>query len=147
MDKAAKRLAAMQWVYGDGDKKALTELERRIAAVGRTVNDFVNYSQLVSGVTFKLPNVNGGKSFEICEWTNLDRAIIGNFLGRISADSYQEGRFLSSALVIGVDSNGPGEGFFSLAEEAGLLTSKDETMRLTFWIENIRQARAWYASH
>ena len=102
---------------------------------------------LVAGVTFRLPNVNGGKPFEIREWTELERAIIGNFLGRIAAESYQAGGFLSSALVIGMDSNGPGGGFYSLAEEAGLLASSDETARLKFWIEHIGMARIWYATH
>lgn len=147
MNDAATRLMNMNWVYADGDTKARKEIARRIAAVGRTPNDFITYSKLVSNITFKLANVNNGKPFEIVEWTDLDRAIIGNFLGRVAADSYCDGGFLSSSLVIGVDANGPGEGFYSLAEEAGLLSSSDETARLKFWIEQIALARAWYAKH
>ena len=147
VEQAIKRLTAMEWTYAGGDPKARAELARRIAEVGRTAEDFVTYSRLVADVTFKLSNVNGGKPFEIREWTNLDRAIIGSFLGRIAVDSYRKGKFLASALVIGVDSNGPGDGFYNLAEEAGLLSSSDEMTRLKFWFEHVRLARAWYASH
>jgi hypothetical protein len=147
MDEAARLLAEMEWAYADGDPAACAELSRRIAAVGRTAKDFLTYSQLVDGVTFRLPNVASGEPFEIREWTSLDRAIIGSFLGKIAADSYQQGRFFASALVIGVGSNGPGDGFYTLAEEVGLLRSSSETARLRFWFEQVQLARTWYASH
>ena len=146
MDEVARLLAAMDWVYADGDPAACAELTLRITAVGRTAKDFLTYSQLVDGVTFRLQNVAGGEPFDIREWTSLDRAIIGSFLGKIAAGSYQQGRFLASALVIGVSSNGPGDGFYTLAEEAGLLGSSGETARLRFWFEQVQLARAWYAA-
>ena len=34
----------------------------------------------------------------------LDRGIIGDFLGKIDADSYRAGKFLASSMVIGVES-------------------------------------------
>lgn len=145
MNRALQRLTALEWHYAGGDPKALAELARRITDVGRTPKDFISYSQLVADVTFKLPNVHGGKPFEIHDWTNLDRAIIGEFLGRLSVDSYREGEFFASALVIGSDSNGPGAGFYSLAKQAGLLTSSDEMTRLEFWLDHVRRARQWYA--
>lgn len=147
MDEAARLLAEMDWVYADGDPAACAELIRRIVAVGRTARDFLTYSQLVDGVTFRLPNVANGEPFAIREWTSLDRAVIGSFLGKIAANSFQQGRFLASALVYGMGSNGPGEGFYSLAEDVGLLRSSDETTRLRYWFEQARLARAWYASH
>ena len=107
----------------------------------------MTYSQLVDRVTFRLTNVADGEPFEIREWTSLDRAVIGNFLGRIAAESYQQGRFLASALVIGMESNGPGEGFYTLAEEVGLLRTSDETARLQFWLDHVKRAREWYARH
>lgn len=146
MDEAARLLAELVWVYADGDPAACAELAGRVAAVGRTAKDFVTYSQLVDGVTFRLANVAGGEPFEIREWTSLNRAIIGSFLGKIAADSYQHGRFLASALVIGVESNGPGDGFYTLAEEVGLLRSPSETARLQFWFEQVQRAREWYAA-
>lgn len=147
MDEAARLLAETEWVYADGDPAACAELARRITVVGRTAKDFLTYSQLVDGVTFRLPNVADGEAFEIREWTSLDRAVIGSFLGKVAADSYRQGRFLASGLVIGVGSNGPGDGFYTLAEEVGLLRSSGETARLRFWFDQVRLARAWYAAH
>ena len=147
MDEAARLFAEIEWTYADRDSAVCAELARRIAAVGRTAKDFITYSQLVEGVTFRLANVASGEPFEIREWTCLDRAIIGSFLGKIAAESYQRGQFLASALVIGVESNGPGEGFYTLAEEVELLRSSSETSRLRFWLEQVRLARAWYAAH
>jgi hypothetical protein len=147
-DEVQRRLEELDWAYADGDPAALAELARRIAAVGRTPEGFLTYSQLVHDVTFRLPNVAGGEPFEIHEWTGLDRAIIGIFLGRIAAESYRRGRFFASALVIGTTNNGPGEGLYTLAEQVGLLLpSSGENARLRFWFEQIQRARAWYASH
>lgn len=147
MDEAARLFAEMEWTYADRDSAACAELACRVAAVGRTAKDFITYSQLVDGVTFRLANVAGGEPFEIRDWTSLDRAIIGSSLGKLAADSYQQGRFLASALVIGVGSNGPGDGFYTLAEEVGLLRSSSEMTRLRFWFEQVQLARAWHAAH
>ncbi len=146
MDPILRRLDAIQWTYSDGDPNALAELARRISAVGRTRDDFIVYTDLVNGVTFQLPNVNDGRPFEIEEWTDLNRAIIGCFLGNIAAQTYREGRFFASALVIGVVANQPGEGFWSLAQQVGLLRANSEDARLQLWFEHVRIARQWYAS-
>jgi hypothetical protein len=147
MDEAAKRLAEIEWAYADGDPAAYAELARRVAAVGRTEKNFLTYSELVDGVAFRLANVAGGEPFEIREWTGLDRAIVGDFLGRIAAESYQRGRFLASSLVYGMANNDPGEGFYGLATDVGLLRSSSDTARLEFWFTQVRLARAWYKSH
>jgi hypothetical protein len=146
MDPILRRLDAIQWTYSDGDPAAVAELARRIAEIGRTPEDFLVYSDLVNGVEFQLPNVNDGRPFEIVEWTDLNRAIIGCFLGNIAVESYRQGRFFASALVIGVVANQPGEGFWSLAQEVGLLRSNSEHARLQLWLEHARLARQWYAS-
>lgn len=147
MDEVLTRLEACEWVCGDGDPAALAELSRRIAAVGRTPKDVLCYSDLVRGVTFGLSNVADGKPFEIEEWTSLDRAIIGSFLGRIVVDSYRCGRFFASALVIGKESNSPGEGFWGLAEDVGLLRSTRGNARDRFWFDQIALARAWHRAN
>src|SRR5690349_18237388 len=68
------KLAAMQFTY-DGDYAANAEIAQRIAerAAQRKT---IFYSELVRGVTFRLPNVAGGSPFqlgELGEWTDLDR--------------------------------------------------------------------------
>lgn len=146
MDPILRRLNAIQWVYSNGDPATVAELAQRIADIGRTPTGFLTYSELVDGVTFTLPNVNDGRPFEIMEWTNLERAITGCFLGNIAAESYRQGRFFASALVIGFVANQPGEGFWSLAQEVGLLRSNDEDARLRLWFEHERLARKGYTA-
>jgi hypothetical protein len=146
MDPILRHLNAIQWTYGDGDPVALAELARRIHTVGRTKEDFIVYTDLANGITFQLPNVKDGRPFEIEEWTDLNRAIIGSFLGNIAAQTYRQGGFFASALVIGVVANQPGEGFWSLAQEVGMLQSNTEDARLRLWFEHVRLARHWYAT-
>ena len=147
MDEVLARLEACEWTYGDRDPVALAELSRRIAAIGRTSQDFLKYSELVDGVTFRLSNVANGAPFEIREWNSLDRAIIGSFLGRIVLDSYRRGRFFASALVIGVESNSPGEGFWTLASQVGLLNSNNTDARDRLWFRQVDLARAWHRAN
>ena len=145
MDEILDRLSEMEWVYGDGDPVALAELRNRIDAIGPNPNGFLKYTDFVDGVTFRLANVNNGEPFEIREWTNLERAIIGSFLGRITADSYRQGRFFASALVIRSEGTGPGDGFYSLAHDVGAIRSRNED--LEFWLRHVNLARQWYAAN
>jgi hypothetical protein len=55
---------------------------------------------------------------------------IGELLGAVSQNQLNRQRPLLSAVAIGT-SGVPGEGFFGLAEELGLLTTGED--RLTFW--------------
>ena len=145
MDQVERRLNSMKWAYDDNVARA--GLARRIAAVGRAPDDFLTYTQLVEGVTFCMANVNRGRPFEIRQWNNLERSIIGSLLGQISAESYRAGRFFASALVIGAGTNGPGEGFYELAEQTGLMALTSEYARLKFWLDHVDCARRWYRAH
>ncbi len=88
-----------------------------------------------------------GEPFAIKGWSARARAIIGDCLGHIAADSYRRGKFLASALVYTKESNEPGEGFWGLAETVGLLHTKSKDARLLFWFEHVALARAWYAAN
>lgn len=148
MDEILRRLTEMEWVYGDGDPVALAELRRRIDVIGPDRDKFLTYTELVDGVTFRLANVNNGQPYEIREWTSLDRNIVGSFLGRIMADSYSEGCFMASALVIRGDGDEPGKGFYSIAQEVGALPARcSEDSKLQFWLRHVEIARRWYAEH
>ena len=78
------------------------EFARRIRDAVREGKRTLTYSELANGVTFHLPNVNDGQPYQIDvhDWKDLDRAIVGDFLGTIVADSYRAGRFFASAIVI-----------------------------------------------
>jgi hypothetical protein len=147
MDEVLSKLTSMSWPYADRDPTALAELERRLADVGRR-EDLINYTDLVRGVTFRLANVDDGCPFElgVPEWRDIDRAILGDFLGRLCVDSYRKGRFLVSALAKGRETNEPSEGFWHLVSAAGLMESKNANTRLMFWMEQVRKAHHWYTT-
>jgi hypothetical protein len=145
MDQVLSRLTSMSWPYADRDPAALAELDRRLADVGRR-EDLINYADLVRGVTFRLPNVDDGQPFElgVPEWRDVDRAILGDFLGRLCVDSYRKGQFLVSALAKSRETNEPSEGFWTFVAAAGLIESKSPNRRLMFWTEQVRKAHQWY---
>lgn len=149
MDQHARaRLATMDFPY-DGDVDANREIARRIAATARR-RDTIPYGELVKGVTFRLANVARGQPFqlgELGEWTDLDRAILGNVLGRISVDSFLRGGFLASAVAVSKTTREPSEGFKALAQEAGLLRTTKGDAFVLFWTEQLNMAYDWYASH
>ena len=142
------RLAAMRFVY-DGDAAANQEIGLRLARKAAKC-ELVVYSKLVIGITFHLPNVAGGAPFqigELGEWTDLDRAILGSVLGRLSADSFLSSGFLLSAVAVSKTTRRPGEGFKALAREAGLLRSAAEDDFTLFWSNQVNKAYDWYRVH
>jgi hypothetical protein len=150
MDAILRTLQSMQWVYADGDPLAREQLKRRLAETARDpFSHLITYTDLVFGIVFHLPNVAHGAPLQLGmpEWTDLHRAIIGDFLGSISAESYEQGGFLASALVVRKDANAPGAGFRWLVEELGLVKTQRNTDFDTVWIDQIQKARDWYAAH
>lgn len=142
------RLAAMTFHY-DGDMKANREIARRIAKCARR-NGVITYSELVQGIDFRLPNVAAGAPFqlgELGEWTDLDRAVLGSVLGRISADSYLRAEFLASAVAVSKSSREPSEGFKQLVQEAGLLRNPRGDDFVLFWSEQLQKAYDWFEAN
>lgn len=72
-----------------------------------------------------------------------DRDEIGRLLDEISEHEHQQGAPLLSAIVIHVDDNIPGNGFFSLAQRLGRFTGND---RLRFWLEELRAVHDHWAN-
>jgi hypothetical protein len=147
MDEIAKKMAEIEWIYGDKDPNALTVLEERIADTGRKLG-LITYADLVKGVDFHLPNINRGEAYriQIYDWSGLDRAILGEFLGYISTRSYREAGFMASALVVNATGYEPSEQFFEWMEKLGVLpdTSKDRV--LAFWADEVHKAHNWFRS-
>ncbi|NLE58049.1 MAG: hypothetical protein GX616_06800 [Planctomycetes bacterium] len=144
----ARKLAATRWHYPEVDPDALARLQQRIAGAGRR-QDLITYSDLVRGVTFYLPNVNDGKPFEIdvSEWRDLDRAIIGEFLGYISMLSFREAGFMASALAVEKAEMKPSVHFFRWMRELGALPDTKEETVLAFWLDQVKKAHAWFKAH
>lgn len=142
---ALDRMIAKPWPYSEACPEAATEMGRRIAAVGKR-RALVHYSKLVNGLELR---IGDGAPFElgVPEWSDHDRNILGDLLGRLSLDSYRRGQFLASALVTAKGTQEPGEGFWNFVDELGLFTSTSPTRRLVFWTEQVRLAHEWYASN
>jgi hypothetical protein len=142
------KMIAKGWPYSDACPDAVAELGRRIAAVGKK-RALVHYSKLVSGLELRMAGAGDGAPFElgVPEWSDQDRKILGDLLGRLTLETYQRGKFLASALVTAKGTQEPGEGFWTFVNELGLFTSTSPTRRLTFWTEQVRLAHEWYAAN
>ena len=147
MNQHRAKLESMTWPYADRDPAALSALGDRLVQVGRRA-DLITYTDLVRGVTFRLPNVDNGHPFElgVPEWRDVDRDILGDCLGRLCVDSYRAGGFLISALAKARETGEPSEGFWNLVRAADLFQSKNAEKRLLFWMEQVKKAHAWYAA-
>lgn len=146
MDEVDRRLAATTWTFAEQDHGALLELTRRLIDAARR-RDLITYSDLVLGVTFYLSTVNDGQPFQIdpSSWSEIDRAILGDFLGCIAAHSYADHRFLASAVAVSKEDRCPTEPFFKWAHTLGLLTDNTVDGRLVFWTNQVNHAYEVYA--
>jgi hypothetical protein len=146
MDPVAERFRTIRWRYADKDDAALGELERRIASAGAR-RGLITYSELVDGVRFSLPNLRERERvIDTGDWEDLDRAIVGDFLGYLSMESYERGKFFASALVVGKRDGTPGEGFYALLKELKLIASSRSDKAMKLWAEHVAKAHQWYVS-
>lgn len=143
-----RELRVRRWPYADGSAAAVAELGRRIAEVGRREGT-ISYSDVVRGIELRLPNVHDGHPFElgVPDWPDLDRAILGELLGKLSLDSLDRGDFLASAVVTSKVSGEPSEGFWALVSELGFFQSSNEEKRALYWSDGLRRAHEWYAAN
>lgn len=97
-------------------------------------------------MTFRLSNVDDGAPFElgVPDWRDVDRNILGDFLGRLCVDSYREGGCFASALVTAKGTSEPSEGFWNLLEALGVFRSTDANRRTMFWAGEVAKAHEWY---
>lgn len=148
MDTLKERMANVKWHYAGKDENALLILEERIAETGRNLQ-LITYSDLVKGVPFQLPNVRDGKAFQISiyDWSGLDRAILGEFLGYISMRSYEAGGFMASALVVNREEYKPSDHFFEWMKQLKALPDTKQDTILAFWADQVNKAHNWYKSN
>lgn len=142
------RLAEIRWSYADRDSEAVEELRRRLAATGRR-EGLIDYSALVRGVRFRIPTVNGGQpySIDVQDWQDLDRDLLGDFLGFLSQESYERHGFFVSALAVSKSDGAPSEGLWSLMKRIGLVASGRGARALEFWSGQVRAAHEWYTAN
>lgn len=145
MDKILERFRSIGWVYAHRDAAARGELDGRIAEVGRR-RALITYSELVRGVTFHLPSLREPQHrIDTADWRDLDRAIVGDFLGHLSMESYERAGFFSSALVVSKQDGSPGEGFYNLLKELGLVASSKSDKAMYLWADHVAKAHTWYS--
>ena len=145
MDKILERFGAIKWNHAHRDAAARAEMERRIAEVGRK-RGLITYSDLVRGITFNLSNMREPQhQIDTTDWQDLDRAIVGDFLGYLSMESYERAGFFSSALVVGKQVGSPGEGFYNLLRELGLIASSKTDKAMYLWADHVAKAHTWYS--
>ncbi len=74
----------------------------------------------------------------------MDRAIIGDFLGRLCVEATATVVAFASALVTAKGTSEPSEGFWSLLDKLEVFRSTDANRRLMFWSGEVAKAREWY---
>lgn len=123
------------------DPAAFRLLRERIQAVARR-GDFITYSELVEGVTFNIPNINGGNPYRIdtAQWIDLDRLLIGEFLGLISTESFRDHGYMLSSLVVRKGEPRPSEHFFEWMHFLELIPDLTEESVDEFWSQQVRLA-------
>ncbi len=95
-----------------------------------------------------MPNVRSGpRTIDTSDWEALDRNIVGSFLGYLSMESYDRGGFICSALVVGKRDGSPGEGFYSLLKDLGLIANSKSDKALYIWSDHVSKAHQWYANN
>lgn len=148
MDQLAERLSQCSWPYADQDPDALAAIAKRVADAGRQ-EKLIIYTDLVKGIDVCISTINGGQPFRlgVPEWTDLHRAIIGDFLGRLCVDTYLHGGFMGSALVVAADTMQPSQGYRDFMRKLGVLTGTSEEEFLTHWTIETRKAYDWHAKH
>lgn len=145
MDDVARQLREIEWDYATTDVTALGELRNRVEDTGRRFQ-LISYTDLVKGVDFHYPSINGGAPYRINirDWSGLDRRIVGDCLGRISMESYLEAGFMASALVIARLESKPSDIFFEWMKRLGVLPDTREDTVLAFWADQVKRAHHWY---
>lgn len=143
MDKTAIILEDTQWVYSDQDTQALDKLRSLLQKTARK-KTVITYSELVGGITFNIDSINNGQPYQIQtdHWQDLDRVIIGDFLGKLASESYRDYGFMISALSVDASTMSPSMYFFRWAKELGLLKDDSEEGRDIFWNMQLQKAYA-----
>jgi hypothetical protein len=140
MDKILERFRGLKWNYAPRDDAARAELDRRIR------RGLITYSDLVRGITFNLSTLREPRhQIDTSDWQDLDRAILGDFLGYLSMESYERAGFFSSALVVSKQDGSPGEGFYNLLKELGLIASSKTDKAMYLWADHVAKAHTWYS--
>lgn len=143
-DPLFEGLKIFEWPLPDQDEASYREIEQRIAVAGRN-RKFLTYSELVKGIEFNIPSIKDRPfRMNISGWTGLDRHIIGQFLGKLSCESYRQYGFMANAMVVDALECRPSKGFFQWMEYVEAIPDKSEMAVLRFWADQVQRAQKHY---
>ena len=127
---------------------AVAEALGRSCRRGRTIT----YAELARGVTFRLPEINGGRPYVIdilnqTQVSKRDQHILDDFLCFLSLQSMKGASILASANVFDPnDSRGASNGFFETARLLGVLTEvRGDMGELMFWKRELQKVHDWFS--
>jgi hypothetical protein len=141
----SEKLKSFEWLLPDQDDSSYEEIKRRIAATGK-MRKLLTYSELVKGIDFNIPSISD-QPFRIMQWTGLNRHIIGQFLGKLSCESYERYGFMANAMVVDAAEGIPSKSFFQWMEYVQAIPDKSETAVLQFWAEQVQKAQQHYRKY
>lgn len=148
MDPLLEKLKSFDWPLPDQDEAGYQQIKAKVAKAGKR-RQLLTYSDLVRGVDFHDPDRNSGKPFQlnIAGWTGLDRHIIGQYLGKLSCETYENHGFMANALVVDAINGMPSKIFFQWMEYIEAIPDKNDHEMERFWANQLRKAQAWYRSN
>lgn len=114
---------------------AASESLKRTAKLRRDTN--------YTALNHEICRATGQSAFD---FTNAaDRAAMGDLLGDVVDATYDEHQVMLSALVMYIDENRPGPGFYNLAVLRGILDADaTPTQKEEVWIEQFNRALEFY---
>jgi hypothetical protein len=117
------------WIpFNHEDRTLNQEIYRRLCDVARQ-RHYIRYADAGAIVGLDMENP-------------ADRDEISRLLDEISMHEFNQGKPLLSAVVIHVQDNIPGNGFFTMAERLGRFAGRD---RLQFWLSELRSVHDHWA--
>ena len=146
-DEILTYFASTDWNFANGDETAYPLVAQGVSTAGKS-KKIVKYQDLLSGIEFRIPGYNRGEPFHLGDdnWSYKEQEILGNFLGRLSGESYARGGFFASALAVNARGE-PGDGLRKLALQCGALKANDSNAFLDFWVVEMKKAHAWYSEN
>lgn len=144
MDDIAHKLLAKTFPYTDVNSDALRVMSQRIAEAARKKGGgTLTYGELVKDVPLHM----GSREFTISArgFTANNRRLLSWLLGHLSKQSYLQGEFFASALVVDKKTRKPGTLFFRFVHELGALNEQTPEAESRFWQAQRLKAHEFYA--
>jgi hypothetical protein len=119
--------------WPDEEWRALVDETRRFLLERARLERSTSYTELNA----TLKERTGRACFDFARAE--DRANMGHLLGEVSKDAVAAGQPMLSAIVIYLNENDAGSGFYQLAQDLGLLSaSPSATAKLEFWVDQVK---------